>query len=162
MTYNSLTIAGMIKTTTALRRRQIDKILNKYKDVPEFPHGYIREIRDALGMSSYQFAELLGIDQSTVMKMEQREQSGAISLKNLRRAAEALGCKLVYALVPETSLQQKVLDRARSLAIADSESVFRSMGLEQQSTNSAEQSELINELTQEWLLKPRELWRQHE
>jgi len=152
----------MTKATAALRRRQLDKILNKCKNVPEFPHGYIREIRDALGMSSYQLAELLGVDQSTVMKMEQREQSGAISLKNLRRAAEVLGCKLVYALVPETSLQQKVLDRARSLAVADSESVVRSRGLEQQSTNSAEQEELINELAQEWLSKPRELWRRHE
>ena len=50
----------------------------------------------------------------------------------------------------------------QALAIADSESVFRSMGLEQQSTNAAEQTELINELAQEWLSKPRELWRQHE
>jgi predicted DNA-binding mobile mystery protein A len=152
----------MTKATTALRRRQLDQLLNKYKDIPEFPRGYIREIRDALGMSSYQFAELLGVDQSTVMKMEQREANGAISLKNLNHAAQALGCRLVYALVPETSLQQKVLDQARSLAVADSESIFRSMGLEQQSTNSAEQAELINELTQERLLRPRELWRQHE
>ena len=152
----------MIKATSALRRRQLDKILNKYKDMPEFPHGYIREIRDALGMSSYQFAEWLGVSQPTALEMEQSEKSGAISLKNLRRAAEALGCKLVYALVPETSLQQSVLDRARSLAVADSEVVFRSMGLEQQSTNSAEQDELINELAQEWLLKPRELWKHHE
>src|SRR5580658_7724642 len=152
----------MTKTTAALRRRQLDKILSKYKDIPEFPRGYIREIRDALGMSSYQFAAWLGVSQASALEMEQSEKSGAIPLKNLRRAAEVLGCKFVYALVPETSLQQKVLDRARSLAIADSESVVRSMGLEQQSTNSAEQEELINELAQEWLSKSRELWRQHE
>ena len=152
----------MTKATAALRRRQLDKILSKYKDIPEFPHGYIREIRDALGMSSYQFAAWLGVSQAAALEMEQSEKGGAISLKNLRRAAEVLGCELVYALVPETSLQQKVLDRARSLAIADSESVVRSMGLEQQSTDRTEQEELINELAQEWLLKPRELWRQHE
>lgn len=151
-----------MKSTAALRRRQLDQVLIKYKDMPEIPLGYIREIRNALGMSSYQLAARLGVSQASAMEMEVNEQSGAISLKTLRRAAQALGCKVVYSLVPETSLQHSMLERARELAISDAGNVFRSMGLEQQSTTTAEQEELIGELTQEWLLKIRELWKEHD
>ena len=54
----------MPNITRTLRRRQLDKQLNKYKNMPQFRLGYIREIRDALGMTSVQLAERIGIAQS--------------------------------------------------------------------------------------------------
>ena len=42
----------------------------------------------------------MGVTQPTVQRLELSEAEGAIQLKSLRRAAEALDCDLVYALVP--------------------------------------------------------------
>jgi predicted DNA-binding mobile mystery protein A len=149
----------MKKITRALRLRQLDKELAPYKELPRFKSGYIREIRDALGMSSPQLAKRMGMTHAAVLLMEHREAEETISLKTLNRAAEALDCELVYALVPKTSLAQTVRNQAQRKAIAQTKNIFRSMGLEQQSTDEEEKKELIDELTQELAQKGgRELW----
>jgi len=150
----------MPKTTITLRRRQLDKQLSQYKNLPKFKAGYIREIRDALGMSSTQLAERLGISQAGVVSTEQNEIEKTISLKTLARAAEALNCDLVYALVPKTSLEQMVLEQARQKISEEAESIFRSMALELQSTDKEERDLLINDLVDELIKQGgRELWK---
>ena len=62
--------------------------------------GWIKAIRDSLGMTAAQLANRMGISQSTLTAMEKAEARGAIQLSSLRRAAEAMNCTLVYALVP--------------------------------------------------------------
>jgi predicted DNA-binding mobile mystery protein A len=149
----------MTKSTTALRLRQLDKELSCYKDLPALNGGCIREIRQALGMSSTQLAQRMGVHQSTVIRMEESEKDETISIDTLNRAARALGCKLLYALVPETSLAQIIRDQAQCKAIAETGSVFHSMGLEQQSTEKESKEELIEELTQKFIQKGgRQLW----
>jgi predicted DNA-binding mobile mystery protein A len=64
----------------------------------------MRAIRDAIGMSGVQLAKKLGVRPQTIEAFERSEATGAIQLKTLRRAAEALDCTLVYALVPKASL----------------------------------------------------------
>ncbi len=81
--------------------------------------GWIRAIRDALGMTSRQLATRLDVSQSAVAQLERSEVAGSIRLDSLRRAADALGCDLVYALVPRTTLEQTVADRAASVARAE-------------------------------------------
>src|ERR1700692_1880677 len=83
------------------------------------PKGWIRAIRDALGMTGVQFAKRLKIRPQSVEKLEKSEANGSIQLKTLRRAAEALNCTLVYALVPNTSLEDAVRERARKIAKRD-------------------------------------------
>ncbi len=78
--------------------------------------GWIKAIREALGMTSAQFAARLGVKQPSVVAIEQSEARGTIQLDTLRRAATALDCTLVYALVPRTHLEAIVRDRARELA----------------------------------------------
>ena len=75
--------------------------------------GWIRAIRSALGMTSAQLAERLGIRQPSVVALEQSEAKGTIELATLRRVAVALDATLVYALVPNTTLESMVRDRAR-------------------------------------------------
>jgi predicted DNA-binding mobile mystery protein A len=150
----------MGKFTAKLRRKQLDESLNKYKEIQQPSRGYIREIREALEMSSYQLADRLNISQPAVFEMEENERRGAISLRTLERAAQALGCKVVYALVPEKPLEQMVIDQAHLRAQKLSETVFRTMALEKQSTGADEETELINELSAELLRKGgRELWK---
>ena len=42
----------------------------------------------------------MGITQQSAARLEKNEADDVIKLKSLRKAAEALGCRLVYALVP--------------------------------------------------------------
>lgn len=94
------------------------------------------------------------------MDLENSERNGTISLNSLERAAAALGCKLVYALVPEPSLEQIVAEQSQLRAKEISSTIFRSMGLEQQAATDADNQMLIQELAEDVLRKgKRELWK---
>jgi predicted DNA-binding mobile mystery protein A len=69
-------------------------------------------MRDVLGISSYQLARRIGVSQTRVMQYEGAEGDGSIRLATLRRAAEAMGCTLVYGLVPTAPLEDIVLRQA--------------------------------------------------
>ncbi len=94
--------------------------------------GWVRAIRDALGMSSRQLAARINISQPAVAQLERSEADGVVQLDTLRRAADALECDLVYVLVPRASLDEIVRSRARTVARADIATVDRTMRLEQQ------------------------------
>src|SRR5208282_6816206 len=94
--------------------------------------GWIKAIREALGMSSAQLAKRLKIKQPTVAAMEQSEMKGTIQLATLRRVAEAMNCTLVYALVPNDSLETIVREQARKAARRQLQAVEHSMLLEDQ------------------------------
>lgn len=95
--------------------------------------GWVRAVRDALGMSTRQLAVRMGVSQTSVVKLEQSEVGETVQLATLRRAADALNCDLVYALVPrEGSLEQTVLTQAQHRANSLVHAVDRSMELENQ------------------------------
>ena len=94
--------------------------------------GWVRAIRDALGMSSRQLAARINISQPAVAQLERSEADGVAQLDTLRRAADALECDLVYVLVPRASLAEIVRNRARAVARADIATVDRTMRLEEQ------------------------------
>lgn len=144
---------SMQKFSAKLRRRQLDKSLQQYKDISRLPRGYIHEIRNALEMTTRQLAERLGISQPAVIDMEKNERRGSISLRTLENAAEALGCRVVYALIPKDSLEEFVIDQARRNAKEIVQSVGKSMALEKQATEQLEQEESIKELVDELVLK---------
>jgi predicted DNA-binding mobile mystery protein A len=75
-------------------------------------------MRDALGMSSYQLARRMGFSATRVRQFEQEEVAGSIRLSVLGRAAEALNCRLCYALVPKEPLEDIVLRQAYRKASA--------------------------------------------
>lgn len=110
------------------RLRRVD--LSLLRDQPT--RGWIRAIRDALGMTSRQLASRLGVSQVAVTKLERSEVDGSARLESLRRAAAALDCDLVYALVPRSTLDETVRQRASLLAGQDLHKVDRTMRLEDQ------------------------------
>src|ERR1700678_4216576 len=94
--------------------------------------GWIKALREALGMSTAQLAKRLGVTQPSVVAMEQSEAKGTIELATLRRVAEALDCTLVYALVPNKPLEVTVRGRARAFLRRRLAPVEHSMLLEDQ------------------------------
>ena len=127
----------------------------------ERPHkGWIRTIRDALGMTSRQLATRMGRAHSTLVRLESNEVTDAISLGTLRAAAAALDCTLVYALVPNRPLKDMVHDRAATIAEESVSRSHHSMLLENQGVSEAELTAERERLTA-LLLKRRgsHLWR---
>lgn len=74
----------------------------------------------------------MGSEESTVLRMERSEAEARIQLSTLQRAAAALDCDLVYALVPRRPLEQMVDDQAKRLAKQLLTQVSHSMLLEDQ------------------------------
>ena len=106
-------------------------------------------------MSAATVAARLGTTAGAVTRLEQSEAAERIQLNTLRQAADALGCDLVYLLVPRLPLGDVVRDRARELAHQQAAAVERTMQLEDQATG--EISELEEAIMQQ-LLSGGRLW----
>lgn len=150
-----------MKSTTSQRARQrLDErliLLKPENRLAPPPKGWIRAIRDALGMTGQQFAARLGVKPQSVSDIEKSEAAGSIQLKTLDRVAEALDCTLVYALVPKTSLEGAVQTRARRIALKDLKRVAHTMKLEDQSVDNADLEQRINVYIRD-VIKDRDLW----
>lgn len=103
------------------------------------PKGWLRAIRDALGMTTKQFARRLGVSQPRVVALEKGEIDETLTLASLRRAAEALDCTLVYVLVPKQPLVATLRQRAERKADAQLSRVSHTMRLENQALTSTDQ-----------------------
>ena len=135
------------------------KALRPLIAAPRPPKGWVRAVRDALGMTGVQFAKRLGVAQPRVLELEQAEVSGSLTLKSLERAAEALGCRVVYALVPEKTLAETVERQAALIADKQLAQVEQTMSLENQSVNgNAVRKDMRARLVSELLEKPARLW----
>lgn len=118
-----------------LARKHLDEALALYRTAagqPRPPRGWVRAIRDALGMTSRQLALRMKLSQPTIAALEKSEAMETVSLKTLRQAAEALNCQLVYALVPKATLEETVRARAHELADEQLARVHHTMRLENQ------------------------------
>jgi predicted DNA-binding mobile mystery protein A len=126
---------------------------------PRPPRGWVRAIRDALGMTTTQFAKRLGVSQPRIIKLEKAEVDGTITLRTLQKAAEALGCRVVYLLVPEKPLAETVRERAALVAERQSSAVEHTMRLEDQTVRDKRAAqELRRQATEELLRHPARLW----
>ena len=121
------------------------------------PKGWIRAIRDALGMSGAQLGRRMGVKAQSVADIEKSEVSGTIQLKTLRRVAEALDCVVVYALVPRSSLNDMVQRKARKVASQELDRVAHTMDLEAQGLLQGEREEQIEAYVHNHL-RERDLW----
>lgn len=132
------------RTPEALARKHLNKALLPFKEASSQsrpPRGWVRAIRDALGMTSRQLAARMGLSQSTITALEKGEAADTVTLKTLREAAAALDCQLVYALVPRTTLDQMVRERANAIAKMNLARVHHTMRLENQALRDSELAE---------------------
>jgi predicted DNA-binding mobile mystery protein A len=150
----------MKKTRLAAQSRAaLDNRFNSMGSVDQLARpvrGWIKAIRQALGMSSAQLAKRLGMKQPSLAEIEQSEVKGTIQLATLRRVAEALDCKLVYALVPNKPLDAIVSARARQVARHRLASVDHTMLLENQKVSARDFEPRLDELARD--IKLRTLW----
>ena len=149
--------------STTLARRQLDRRLRAWRALPPDaaarPHaGWVRAIRDALGMSTEDLARRMGVSAVAVIKLEDRERRGATTLSTLARAADALDCDLVYALIPRQGLTDQVRQRAEVVARAELAPTLATMHLEDQGLDTEQADEAVADRVAE-LMHERGLWR---
>jgi len=145
-----------------LRIRQLDQAVEPFRLLERRSpprDGWVRVIREALGMSIRQLAERCGLAKTSVHSIETNEAAGRVQLDSLRTVAEAMECDLVYALVPRGSLQ-KIIDRqAERKAREMVDQVSDSMELEAQGVDAAERTNQLEALASEILRdRGRDFW----
>jgi|SRR5271155_5032225 len=150
---------------TLLSASQIDRKLPALRSAAQTlaraipASGWIRVLRESLGITAASFGRRLHIAQQNVVKLEASERAGTITLASLRRAAAALDADFVYAIVPRKSLRQTISTRARELAHQRIAPVAHSMRLEAQGLSERELQDQVDELARDLERRPRELWR---
>ncbi len=120
--------------------------------------GWLKAIRMALGMPSTYPARKLGITASTFREFERGEAVGSITLKTLKRAADVMGCDVVYTLVPRAgSFDAVIKNQAHKRAESLVRPVAHSMMMEGQATNTT--AERVEQLAAEFAANPNSaLW----
>ena len=133
----------------AQARRHLDERFRRVRPLvgePRPPHGWVRAIRDALGMSSPELARRMGVTQSSVAKIERSEANASVKLESLQRVADALDCDLVYFLVPREELGDMVQKRARAKAVQVLGPVAHHSRLEEQTVTDADRDAQLDEI----------------
>ncbi len=145
-----------------IARQQLDSTLSGYATLKQnsLPvKGWIRAIREALGMSGKQLANRLNVSQPRIPRLEQDELSGVVSLKTMRQAAEAMDCVFVYAIVPRSTLEETVRTQARKVAESRMQRVSHTMMLEAQNLSNEAQRASIEAAVDELVTEiPKDLW----
>ena len=147
----------------ATARRQLDRRIDgpSTTTLLEPPRdGWIRTVRQVLGMRLIDLAARLNVTEGAVRRAERAEADGSLTLKQLDRAAAAMGCRLVYCIVPETALEDIYRERLRKRADDDAIRTARTMELEQQAVSGEVTARHADELFDDYLRgPPRDLWR---
>jgi len=156
-------IGNHMKEKDILRLRQMEEVLGPFRklmNIQKPRSGWVRSIREALGMTNVQLARRLGRKApQTVEDMQENEITETIKLRTLRELADALDCRLVYALVPVKPLDEIRHDRARVLATRLLRTVSHSMKLENQGVSAQEEERQLERQIQKLLSgSPKNLW----
>ena len=145
-----------------LIRQQLDVSLQRLSpllDVIAPPKGWIRAIRDALGMTAKQLANRLGVAQQAVARIEKEELAGSVTIKTMRRIADCLDCVFVYGFVSRTNLEETVARQAKKVAAQRLAQASQTMSLENQALSRRENEQALSDLVDELIRTlPSNLW----
>lgn len=146
-----------------LRIQQFEDGLKPFRqalDVPIPQRGWIRALRETLGMTTAQLARRLGkTAPQSIADIQDSEAAGTIKLNTLRDAAEAMGCRLVYALVPVRPIEEMRRQRAEEIAERELAPSSHSMRLEDQGLEATAEQRARERLVERLLRgRPQRLW----
>ncbi|MBN1436859.1 MAG: mobile mystery protein A [Sedimentisphaerales bacterium] len=145
-----------------LAREQLDATLKRLKPLKTlFPpgKGWIRAIRDALGMTGEQLGIRLNVNKQRISRIQQDEKLGKVKLETLRNVADAMDCVFVYGFIPRDSLEQTVRKQARLVAEKRMGKSNQMMRLEKQELGEKEKVEVVEDIVEDIVNEmPKSLW----
>ncbi|MBR1753763.1 mobile mystery protein A [bacterium] len=107
--------------------------------------GWIKTLREYLGMTTTQLGKRLGVSQPRIIQMEKNERN--IKISTMERIADVLNCDFVYAFVPRDNIDDVIYNQAKKKAGSILKRVNKNMSLENQLAQSEEILEdIIKEL----------------
>ncbi len=143
-------------------REQIDQKIISLKQFASLgmpQQGWIKTIREALGLSASQLGKKVGIDQSRISRLENSEKSGDLKLSSLQKIAKGLNMKFVYGFVPEDTLEAMVREQAKRIALKRLETLDPTMRLEKQALSNEEQKKALEDMIEKILIdNPKDFW----
>lgn len=98
-------------------------------------HGWLKAVREALGLPRSHLAKRLRVSVPTIQNYEKREKADTITLASLRKAAAAMDCELVVALVPGRGQTFAELSAKHDPELAHLQATEHSMRLEDQGSD---------------------------
>ncbi len=113
-------------------RDRVNLAADRFRDATFPPEGWLRTTRRSLQMTAAALARRLGVTRASVSRIEKAELEGRVTLKTLRETAEAMNCRLVYAIIPNDSVDDVLARRAREKARQLVTATGHHMALEQQ------------------------------
>ncbi|MBL4868282.1 MAG: mobile mystery protein A [Pseudomonadales bacterium] len=121
--------------------------------------GWVYTMRNALGMTGAQLGERMGVKKGRISQIEQMEIEGRVTLQQLKRAANAMDCELIYAFRPQEPVETMVVNKAKKKAFNLTKETQIHMGLEAQGLSKKSFEREVKRLTDEFTSKlPRDLW----
>jgi predicted DNA-binding mobile mystery protein A len=126
------------KSFQSLRLKQLNEQLRPDQALQSVPcptGGWLRAVRQALGLSLKSVAAELKISPQAIHQFEKSEAAGAISLRQLEAVAGAMGCRVIYALIPRHGTLADLANSADDRALRAAQ---HSMALEGQAIEHLE------------------------
>lgn len=144
-------------------RSQLDKKLAFLSNFASFgvpQSGWIKTIREALGLSSLQLGKMSGLDQSRISRLESAEKSGNLKISSLQKIAKGLRMQFVYGFVPDGTLEEMVNARAKTIALKRMKRLNDTMRLEKQGLSDEEQKKAFEDMIEKILVdQPKDFWK---
>ena len=148
------------KQVAALQYEQIiERVPRSLRDVERPREGWLRTVRKALQMSGTQLARRLGVTRSLISQSEKAELSGRITIKKMQEMAEAMDCRFVYVVMPNSSISDLIATQARRKATATVLKTSEHMAFEGQGLAPNQIDFEVNRLARAMAESPpRDLW----
>ena len=145
-----------------LERQQIKRKLDwLYARQEHFIHpkeGCIKSSRKLLGLTALQLSKKLNVVVALIFELEKAELEDTTTLKAMRAAAEAMGCRFEYCFIPHKPIETFLRERAHLIASSKMEYVSHQMELEKQGLSEKEKKALVKQITEELSTTPKKLW----
>ena len=140
-----------------------DKVNQAVKRFGDFsmspPEGWVKTVRTALGMSATQLAKRAGMTKSRISRLEKDEPAGSVTLKTMQAMSEAMGCRFVYAIIPETEVEEVIRKRALEKAREQVKAASTQMALESQALSKKQLEYEVERIASQIVEKmPSDLW----
>jgi predicted DNA-binding mobile mystery protein A len=146
-----------------LIRKRLDKMLIPLKAYAEnaIPgNEWVKTLRKALGMSTKDLANIVGIDQSRISRIENAEVYGNVKISSIERVAVQLGMEFVYGFVPQNTLEDMMREQARNIALEKMKQISHNLQLGLQMITEAEKESLLNDMIDKILFEePKDFWK---
>jgi predicted DNA-binding mobile mystery protein A len=149
-----------VKNTARLQYvRLVDQAVDQLADLPRPREGWIASARKALGMSGAQLAKRAGVTRAAIYQAERNERDAAISLRQMEKLADAMGARLVYAIVPKHHVEEVIRERAVRKAQRVVQRASAHMALESQALSREQNQEEIQGLADDFVRSmPADFW----